>query len=141
MLGDNIRQLRKNKGLTQEELAIRLNVVRQTLSKWEKGLSVPDAEMLQKIAEILQVDVKQLLGENVEAKPEPNEIVEQLTRINEQMAVRNQRSHRIWKTIGVVLLAVLLINVLLILFGSTVFTQIKTPVVSSVVAVEQEIVS
>ena len=48
MLQENIKVFRKERGLTQEELAIRLNVVRQTVSKWEKGLSVPDAELLQK---------------------------------------------------------------------------------------------
>ena len=53
MLSDNIKTLRKSKGLTQEELANRINVVRQTVSKWEKGYSVPDAEMLKKIAEVL----------------------------------------------------------------------------------------
>ena len=52
MLNENIKALRKNKGFTQDELASRLNVVRQTVSKWEKGYSVPDAEMLQKMAEI-----------------------------------------------------------------------------------------
>lgn len=41
MLNENIKNLRKAKGLSQEELAIKLNVVRQTVSKWEKGLSVP----------------------------------------------------------------------------------------------------
>ena len=54
MLNENLTQLRKSKGLSQEELAIRLNVVRQTISKWEKGLSVPDADMLIKIADILK---------------------------------------------------------------------------------------
>lgn len=39
MLNENIRKLRKSKGLSQEELAIKLNVVRQTISKWEKGVS------------------------------------------------------------------------------------------------------
>ncbi len=68
MLGENIRILRKNKGFTQEELAIKLNVVRQTVSKWEKGLSVPDAEMLQKIADTLEVDIKQLLGTEIEVE-------------------------------------------------------------------------
>ena len=46
MLNENIRALRKSKGLSQQELAIKLNVVRQTISKWEQGLSVPDSEML-----------------------------------------------------------------------------------------------
>ena len=56
MFQDNLKTLRKNKGYTQEELASRLKVVRQTVSKWEKGLSVPDAEMLQKIAEEFEQD-------------------------------------------------------------------------------------
>ena len=63
MLNENLKQLRKSKGLSQEELAIRLNVVRQTISKWEKGLSVPDADMLIKIADIFEVSVSELLGE------------------------------------------------------------------------------
>ena len=46
MLSDNIKRIRKSKGLSQEELAIKLNVVRQTVSKWENGLSVPDSDML-----------------------------------------------------------------------------------------------
>ncbi len=46
MLNENIKTLRKTKGLSQEELAIKLNVVRQTISKWENGLSVPDSSML-----------------------------------------------------------------------------------------------
>lgn len=57
MIGENIKAIRKNKGMTQEELAIKLNVARQTISKWEKGLTVPDAEMVQKISEILDVDI------------------------------------------------------------------------------------
>lgn len=62
MFQDNLKTLRKNKGFTQEELAARLNVVRQTVSKWEKGQSVPDSEMLVRLAEIFEVPVSQLLG-------------------------------------------------------------------------------
>ena len=46
MLNENIKAIRKEKGLSQQELAVKLNVVRQTISKWEQGLSVPDSEML-----------------------------------------------------------------------------------------------
>lgn len=53
MFSENLKAVRKAKGLTQDELAIRLNVVRQTVSKWKKGLSVPDAAMLIRVAEIL----------------------------------------------------------------------------------------
>ena len=68
MLNENLKQLRKSKGLSQEELAIRLNVVRQTISKWEKGLSVPDADMLIKIADIFEVSVSELLGAKIDEK-------------------------------------------------------------------------
>ena len=58
MLNENIQSIRKSKGLSQEELAIKLNVVRQTVSKWERGLSVPDSEMLINISEILETPVR-----------------------------------------------------------------------------------
>ena len=65
MLNENIKKLRKAKGLSQEELAIKLNVVRQTVSKWENGLSVPDSSMLISLAEELDTSVSILLGESV----------------------------------------------------------------------------
>ena len=68
MLSDNIRTVRKNKGFTQEDLASRLHVTRQTISKWEKGLSVPDAEMLSKLADELEVSVSELLGAKIETE-------------------------------------------------------------------------
>ncbi|WP_148138318.1 helix-turn-helix domain-containing protein, partial [Olsenella sp. HMSC062G07] len=65
MLNENIKAFRKAKGLSQEELAIRLNVVRQTVSKWEQGRSVPDADMLIALSETLETPVSVLLGEAV----------------------------------------------------------------------------
>ena len=65
MLSENIQTIRKSKGLSQEELAVKLNVVRQTISKWEKGLSVPDADMLISLSEALETPVSTLLGQNV----------------------------------------------------------------------------
>ena len=62
MFSENLKAYRKAKGLTQEELAVRLHVVRQTVSKWEKGLSVPDADLLVRLAEVLEVSVSQLPG-------------------------------------------------------------------------------
>ena len=62
MLNENIRAIRKAKGLSQEELAVKLNVVRQTISKWEQGLSVPDADLLLAISEALETPVSTLLG-------------------------------------------------------------------------------
>ncbi|MBQ9141825.1 MAG: helix-turn-helix transcriptional regulator [Lachnospiraceae bacterium] len=122
MLGENIKALRKSKGLTQEELAIRINVVRQTVSKWEKGFSVPDAEALQKIADVLEVDVKQLLGTGVEMeKSNNNELVEQLARINEQLIIKNKRASRIWKIVGIVLLSIMAINIILAVLAYVLF--------------------
>ena len=117
MLGENIKTLRKNKGLTQEELAARLNVVRQTVSKWEKGFSVPDADILQRIAEILEVDVKQLLGSDIELEADSNSIADQLSRLNEQLAVKNRRSRKIRKIVGIVLI---IVAILVILSGALV---------------------
>lgn len=65
MLNENMKAIRKSKGLSQQELAIKLNVVRQTISKWEQGLSVPDSDMLIAISEVLETPVSTLLGEKV----------------------------------------------------------------------------
>ena len=101
MLSDNIKVLRKNKGFTQEELAAKLHVVRQTVSKWEKGLSVPDAEMLQRIAEELDTTVAQLLDAQEVTEKDNDQVAEQLARINEQLAIKNRRAKRIWKIITI----------------------------------------
>lgn len=90
MLNENIKAIRKSKGLSQEELAIKLNVVRQTISKWEQGLSVPDADMLISISEVFETPVCALLGETVvETK------VDDLKAISEKLEVINlQLAHR-----------------------------------------------
>ena len=121
MLNENIKTLRKAKGLTQDELAIRLNVVRQTISKWEKGLSVPDAEMLQKIAEVFEVNVSQLLGAPINQNENIDVIAEQLSRINEQLVVKNNRSRKIWKTIGIILAIIIAGQLLLVALGITAY--------------------
>lgn len=94
MLNENIRNLRKAKGLSQEELAIKLNVVRQTISKWEKGLSVPDSSLLVLLAEELDTSVSTLLGETVQEEKlnEGNlkDISEKLEVINLQLAKRSR---------------------------------------------------
>ena len=121
MLNENIKALRKTKGLTQDELAIRLNVVRQTISKWEKGLSVPDAEMLQKIAEVFEVNVSQLLGSPINQNENVDIIAEQLSRINEQLVVKNNRSRKIWKTIGIIFAIIIVGQLLLVALGFTAY--------------------
>ena len=91
MLNENIKRIRKSKGLSQEELAIKLNVVRQTVSKWENGLSVPDSSMLIILANELDTTVSELLGEPI-AEPTIDDLKilsEKLEVINLQLAKRS----------------------------------------------------
>ena len=105
MLNENLKILRKNKGLSQEELAIKLNVVRQTVSKWEKGLSVPDSDMLIQIANALDTTVNALLGEALpEAEQETlQSIASKLEVLNEQFAGQKERSRKIQRAVYIVL--------------------------------------
>lgn len=98
MLKDNIKLIRKSKGLSQEELAVKLNVVRQTISKWEQGLSVPDSELLVSLSEALETPVSTLLGENIPEERADNlkEIAEKLEIINLQLAQRKENKRRFW---------------------------------------------
>ncbi len=121
MFSDNLKAIRKAKGYTQEELAIKLNVVRQTVSKWEKGLSAPDADVLSKIADVLDTKVSVLLGGAIPEEDAPNAVAEQLAKISEQMAIRNRRSKRIWKTVGILLLAVVVFMILLVMLNAVSF--------------------
>ena len=97
MLGENIKEIRKSKGLSQEELAVKVNVVRQTVSKWEQGLSVPDAELLLALSQALDTPTAVLLGESV--KPETPEnlkaISEKLEVLNLQLARKRAAGRKI----------------------------------------------
>ena len=104
MLSNNLKRIRKSKGLSQEELAIKLNIVRQTVSKWENGLSVPDSDMLITLADELDTSVSVLLGETV-MEPMTDDlkaISEKLEVINLQLAKRNMVKI---KTIRLILIA------------------------------------
>ena len=97
MLNENIRAIRKSKGLSQQELAVKLNIVRQTVSKWEQGLSVPDSDMLISLSEVFETPVSTLLGENV-TETEVDDlkaISAKLEVINLQLAQRKTTGKRI----------------------------------------------
>lgn len=132
MLHETLKDLRKKKGYSQEEAASRLNVVRQTVSKWEKGLSVPDADMLVRLAELYEVTVGELLGApggSTEApdasQPDMHEIAEQLSRINEQLVIKNRRSARIWKIVGGILLGWLLLHLIGAILSIAAFSVLR----------------
>lgn len=97
MLNENMKAIRKSKGLSQQELAVRLNVVRQTISKWEQGLSVPDSDMLISISEVFETPVSTLLGENVIASEvdDLKAISAKLEVINLQLAQRKTTRKKI----------------------------------------------
>ena len=119
MLSENIRAFRKSKGLSQEELAIKLNVVRQTVSKWEQGLSVPDADMLISLSEAFETPVSTLLGETVmESEVDDlKAISEKLEIVNLQLAQRKtmRRKTLYWLLISLCAVIVLIFAVLIAL--------------------------
>lgn len=112
MLSENIKTARKSKGLSQEELAVKLNVVRQTISKWEQGLSVPDSDMLIALSDALATPVSALLGEFA-VKAEADDlkaIAEKLEIINLQLA-RQKAARR--KTLRWLLIALCAVTVII----------------------------
>ncbi len=121
MLKDNLKILRKNSGLSQEELSIKLNVCRQTISKWEQGLSVPDAEMLISISEVFKTPVSDILGENI-LKKEKNDvkvISEKLEVINEQLSMmQKQKRKRTINFLTILDICIILLFIALAILGS-----------------------
>lgn len=113
MLSKNLKIFRERKGLTQENVAEALNVVRQTISKWEKGISVPDADMLIRLAEVLDVSVSELIGSDVTDEKNEDMIAVELARVADQLASRNHRSKRIIKCVLIFLVILLLFFVFL----------------------------
>lgn len=109
MLSENIKAIRKSKGLSQQELAIKLNVVRQTISKWEQGLSVPDSEMLISLSEVLETPVSKLLGETVAEAEADNikAISEKLEVINLQLAQRKTTRRKVIRWLLISLFAII----------------------------------
>lgn len=121
MLNENLKVIRKSKGLSQEELAIKLNVVRQTISKWEQGLSVPDSDMLISISEALETPVSTLLGETVaESKADDLKVIsEKLEIINLQLAQRKTARRKIFHGLLILLcIAIVTISAVFIILNS-----------------------
>lgn len=114
-LNEKIKILRKNTGMTQEQLAEKIGVTRQTVSKWEKGMSVPDADILMNMADAFDVTVSELLG--YDAKDIPvNDCPPILALLNEQLAEKNRSRKTIVKIIKIVLIVLGVSYVALILY-------------------------
>ena len=136
MFADNLKTLRRARGLSQEELAGRLHVTRQTISKWENALSVPDAELLLRLAEELEVPVSRLLGGPVEEEPAPDQVAAHLAELNRLLAERNRRSRRIWRVVAGVLIGLAAATVLLMLLNAAACRSITTDTEQTAIPIE-----
>ena len=136
MFAENLKALRRARGLSQEELAGRLHVTRQTISKWENALSVPDAELLLRLAEELEVPVSRLLGGPVEEEPAPDQVAAHLAELNRLLAERNRRSRRIWRVVAGVLIGLAAATVLLMLLNAAAFRSITTDTEQTAIPIE-----
>lgn len=105
MLKDTIKKLRTEQGLSQDELAERVHVVRQTVSKWERGTSVPDADSLVALARVLGVSAAELLGESAMVEKKPDDLAWETSLLDERIASESQRLDRLvralkWALVG-----------------------------------------
>lgn len=112
MFNENFKRLRKEKGFSQLQVATRLNVVRQTVSKWENGLSVPDAETLIELAEVLEVSVDDLLGKSIEIEEKEDftgKVASELAKLNELLVIQQQKSDLVKKKAAGILAVIFLL--------------------------------
>lgn len=114
MLNEKIKACRTAKGMSQEELAQQLHVVRQTVSKWEQARSVPDADLLIQLAQALDTTVAELLGEQQGRPEHAEDVAAQLERLNQQLARQQERKRKFWRmgsaAVGVLALAALAVE-------------------------------
>lgn len=125
-LTENIKKFRKESGMTQQQLAEKVGVTRQTISKWEKGLSLPDAESLTALADIFHVPVNELLGTDKEYKNADDLNTSLLLMLNEQLMRRERRTTIILRTIFIIFLIYVIAMALLILFNVVIPVSIYT---------------
>lgn len=125
MLKDNIKTIRESRGLSQEELAIKLHAVRQTISKWERGLSVPDADMLISMSEVFDVPISALLGENIpQSKAADLKIIsEKLEIINLQLSERRKAQRKIIQWLLISLCVIVIITSIVLFFIKSPYTD------------------
>ena len=121
MLNENIKAIRKAKGLSQQELAVKLNIVRQTVSKWEQGLSVPDADLLIALSQALETPVSTLLGETVmESEADRLQAIsEKLEVINLQLAQRKTTRRAIIRWLLISICAMILVMFAALIIGNS----------------------
>lgn len=125
MLGTNIKQLRLNKSWTQEELAAHLLTTRQTVSKWENGISVPDANSLIHISELFNVSVSSMLGDSIKEEIDLNEISNKLEVLNSILASKENRFKIFSRKLLKVIMYFILVFIILSILGHILFGAVK----------------
>ena len=104
-IGSFLQDLRKEKGMTQEQLAEQLNVARRTVSRWETGNNMPDLDILIELADFYDVDLREILsGERKSEKmnEETKEAVLQAVDYANSETERHNRHIRIMLLIGMI---------------------------------------
>ena len=116
--GQLITELRKEKGLTQKQLADALNVTDKAVSKWERGLSFPDISMLEPISELLEVSIMELLagerqsGEETMSREEAKDLINASVELSEE-EIRHKKERSRLIIIILIVLAMLLVSITL----------------------------
>ncbi len=103
--GDFIKELRKEKQLTQKELGEKLNITDKAISKWERGLSFPDIAVLKDLAEFFEIDISELLNgergkkQEIDIEKAIQEAIENYKNIEEK---KKEKVQKVKKRIGVI---------------------------------------
>ena len=123
MFPEKLKQLRQTHNLSQSDLANQLHVVRQTISKWEQGLSVPDADMLVQLSHLFQISVNELLGceanpASIPSSPDPDPL-------SAMVLEQSRRSKRTRRMVAALLIAILLLILLALVLSLAAFQQIS----------------
>ena len=116
--GQLITELRKEKGLTQKQLAEALNVTDKAVSKWERGLSFPDISMLEPISELLGISIMEILagerqsGEETMSREEAKDLINASVELSEE-EIRHKKERSRLIIIILIVLAMLLVSITL----------------------------
>ena len=110
-IGTFLKEVRKEKGVTQEQLAEKLNVSRRTVSRWETGSNMPDLDLLMELADYYEVDLREMLtGERKSEDPVNKEIEETVLQVAEYSNAEKQRDTMIVRIYFIVGIAALFVN-------------------------------
>ncbi len=112
-IGSFLKELRKEKELTQEQLAETLNVSRRTVSRWETGSNMPDLDLLMEMADLYQVELRELLNGERKNEPMNKELKETVMQVAEYSNAEKKRSTKIVRVYFVVGIIALIANAII----------------------------